>query len=411
MTVGDIFHAVRRSWLFVLLCTLIGALGMFGISKISTPTYTASARVFVSVAASRGASDLSQGATFVQSQVASYADLATSPYVLDPVAKRLGIAGGAKDLTGRVTGSSSKETVLIDIKATDPEAQRSSTIADAIADELGTAVRQLAPRDADGRPMVQVVTVSRSGPPSAPQSPKTSRNTLTGGASGLLIGVLAACLWGFYRSHGDKEPAGDVPAKGKISAITSEPPVPAPKHEKKSAWRQRKKNKQTPPDVDKVLQGKEDLSPKAGKTPAARTPVQTPRPASPPSTEEQPDEPDTRSEQSGKRTPPQTEQPKVAEQSSSAAKRAAHVSLPTQPMASTKPTVTRAAATPAEDDDPAQKPRADLFRIPAARRPSSKMPSTDEPTVYIPPVPRAVEPSALKDSEERSSTEGESRDG
>ncbi|GAB79027.1 Capsular polysaccharide biosynthesis protein [Austwickia chelonae] len=403
MTVGDILHAVRRAWLTVLACTLIGAAAMFGVSKLSTPTYTASARVFVSVAASRGASDLSQGATFVQSQVASYADLATSPYVLDPVAKRLGIAGGAKGLSGRVTGSSSKETVLIDIKATDPEAQRSSTIADAIADELGTAVRQLAPRDADGRPMVQVVTVSRSGPPSAPQSPKTSRNTLTGGASGLLIGVLLACLWGFYRSKGNPGSVTDVPPADAIPA--AEPPSTG----KKQTWRKRKSpaSASTPADADGAPGKKGKNSRAVEQPPATRASAEENAPA---------DAPDPAGEKTAENSPPeqpvagdqQTEASQKNDRSSAAIKRAAQVSLPTQPMASARPAATGPVT--ARDDD-AQISKADRFRIPAVRRPSSKVSSTDEPTVYIPPVPRAVEPSSLKEPGHRTSAEGESRDG
>ncbi|MBW3084133.1 hypothetical protein KEM60_00317 [Austwickia sp. TVS 96-490-7B] len=194
MTAVEVLTAIRRAWWVALICALVGAGAMLGLSSRTTPTYAASARVFVSIAKGKSATDLSQGATFVQSQVASYADLVTSPFVLEPVAKKLGVDGGGKKLADVVTGSATKETVLITIKATDTDPQRASDIADAVADELGAAVRQLAPRDTDARPMVQVVTVARSGPPSAPVSPQTSQNTMVGALAGGIIGLVLA-VW------------------------------------------------------------------------------------------------------------------------------------------------------------------------------------------------------------------------
>lgn len=208
MTLNDAVKAVRRYWWLPCACALLGAVSLLVMSKLTVPKFTASARVFVSVASSKGASDLSQGATFVQSQVASYADLVSSPFLLDPVAKKLRIEGGGKSLSEVVSGSSSKETVIITIRASDPDAMRSAEIVDAVADELGTAVRQLAPRDAEGRPMVQVVTVSRSGPPAVPSLPKTSQNTLMGLVAGALFGTVLAIAITFVRPlrRADKKP-------------------------------------------------------------------------------------------------------------------------------------------------------------------------------------------------------------
>lgn len=192
MSLASLLRAIRYYWWVVVTLTVVGAIGMFGLSRMQTPVFGASANVFVSVTTSRGAQDLSQGATFVQSQVASYADLAAMPYVLEPVAERLEYPGGTAALGKAVKATSSRDTVIITITARDTDANRSAQVANEVATELGTAVRQLSPRDPEGHPLVQMSTVSRAGVPTDPVSPETLRNIALGAIGGLFVGLLAA---------------------------------------------------------------------------------------------------------------------------------------------------------------------------------------------------------------------------
>lgn len=209
MSLTSLLRAIRYYWWLVALLTIVGAAGMFGLSRMQTPVYGASADVFVSVTSSRGAQDLSQGATFVQSQVASYADLATMPYVLNPVASRMEYPGGAAALGKAVKATSSRDTVIISITARDTDPARSAQAANEVAAELGTAVRQLSPRNEDGHPLVQVATVSQAAVPTVPVAPETTRNTALGLVSGLFVGLLAAVAvdtwprWSGRAEHAD----------------------------------------------------------------------------------------------------------------------------------------------------------------------------------------------------------------
>lgn len=228
MEVADVWRALRRTWWVAVLTTALLAGGMYAWSSTRTPLYQSSAQVFVTLAKSSSGSDLSQGATFIQAQVASYAQLVTSPIVLDPVAQRLGVSGGGSALKSQVSSSSSKETVIISIVATDPSAPRSAQITEALATELGVAVRSLAPRSAENEPTVQTVIISRSAVPTSPSAPKVGRDTAAAGVAGLLLGLVIAVGIGLLRArrnkngrHGRPDPApAPDPAQAQTAPLT-----------------------------------------------------------------------------------------------------------------------------------------------------------------------------------------------
>lgn len=229
MDLRDFFRAVARAWWVLVLTLAVTAGGMYLFSSTRTPLYQSSAQVFVTLAKSRGGTDLSQGVTFVQAQVASYAQLVTSPIVLDPVATKLGVPGGGSALKGQVSSSSSKETVIISIVATDPSAPRAAQITEALAAQLGVAIRELAPRNTENEPSVQTVVISRSAIPTSPSSPKVMRDTAAAAFAGLVLGGLLAGGVGLLLQKGSRTARRESrPVRRAPGASAGSPPPTGP---------------------------------------------------------------------------------------------------------------------------------------------------------------------------------------
>jgi len=80
---GQYLHILRRRWLSVFI-TMLLILGLASVVTLATPRkYTAATRLFFAVGG-ESVSDLAQGSSFAEKQMASYAQLVTSPLVLAP---------------------------------------------------------------------------------------------------------------------------------------------------------------------------------------------------------------------------------------------------------------------------------------------------------------------------------------
>ena len=182
----------RRVWLIVA-TLLICLLGSGVASALATRTYTATAGLYFSVRTAASVDDLAVGATFSQTQLASYATLALTPKVLEPAADRLGLPGGADALAGKVSVTALDGTVVLDVSAVDTDPAQAARIANAVARQVITAVEALSPADAEsGRPSVEATVVTPATAPSSATTPNTTLNVGAGAVLGLLLGILLA---------------------------------------------------------------------------------------------------------------------------------------------------------------------------------------------------------------------------
>ncbi len=81
---------LRRRWLSIVIITLLTLASVSAVTLMMPKAYTATTRVFFAVAGD-SVSALAQGSSFVEKQMASYAEVATSPKVLDKVVEQLGL--------------------------------------------------------------------------------------------------------------------------------------------------------------------------------------------------------------------------------------------------------------------------------------------------------------------------------
>lgn len=101
MELRDYVRILHRSWVLIVVATLLGLLVAAGYSLLTAPKYQASTQLYVSVRTEGAATgDLVQGTTFARQVVASYVDIVNTALVLEPVIDELGIEGEGKIRAG-----------------------------------------------------------------------------------------------------------------------------------------------------------------------------------------------------------------------------------------------------------------------------------------------------------------------
>lgn len=183
---------IRGRWRWIAVAALLG-LAAAGAWTLTAPTtYRATSTVFFSLEFGNSASELVQGSTYTQDQVASFALLAKTPAVLEPVVTALHLPYDAAALSGRIAASAPVNTAIINVSATDADPRNSARLANAVVTSLSQVVEDVAPLNAQGKPTVRAVTVAPAHVPTAPASPKVPLDLAAGLVAGLLTGLAAA---------------------------------------------------------------------------------------------------------------------------------------------------------------------------------------------------------------------------
>ncbi|PYY33959.1 MULTISPECIES: polysaccharide biosynthesis tyrosine autokinase [unclassified Curtobacterium] len=183
----------RRHWLLTML-TLLGVTGGVTLSLLATPLYRAEAQMFVSVDGGSTASDLSQGGSFSESRVASYAKLSTSTAILRAAAREAGVEAAPSELERAVRTTTNADTVIMSIAATQPDPEKAAALADAIAAQTIELVGDLEKTDALGESLVKLSVYQKAEVPTAPASPRVPVDIAVGALIGLALGIGSALL-------------------------------------------------------------------------------------------------------------------------------------------------------------------------------------------------------------------------
>jgi capsular exopolysaccharide synthesis family protein len=194
MTLHESTALLRRYWYVVVAAMLAGGVVAFGLSQLATPVFTAQSRLYFSLSSGSSASDLNQGATYTQSQMLSFGELAESPAVLEPVIARLGLDTTPQELARAVTVTTPQNTVIMEISVTEPSPAQAADIANAVAASLRDTAESYAPKGAEGSPTVSVRVIQEAPEPLSQSAPNGRTNTLAGLLLGLLAGLLGLAL-------------------------------------------------------------------------------------------------------------------------------------------------------------------------------------------------------------------------
>lgn len=195
MELRDYIRIIRKRWRILTAAVVLGLGLAAALTFTATPQYEAQAQMFVSTAAGNDIAALNLGGNFTQQRVKSYADIVTSPPVLDPVITKLGLNVTATELAKRVTADAPIDTVLINVTVRDSSAARSAAIASEVANTFSRTVAELErPSGANARTPVKVSVVREPAVPQTPVSPRPVRNMGLGLLLGLVVGFGLAVL-------------------------------------------------------------------------------------------------------------------------------------------------------------------------------------------------------------------------
>src|SRR3954454_3712872 len=150
-------HVLRlflRHWIAIGLITLAVGVGVFAFSATRTPQYTATSSLYFTVAAGATPVGLSQGSTYLQDQMDSFGELATSPVVLNPVIDNLRLTTTVKDLARSITAVTPRNTVILHVSATDRDPRTAASIANAVTTQLSAELANVGPKSPTGTLLV-----------------------------------------------------------------------------------------------------------------------------------------------------------------------------------------------------------------------------------------------------------------
>ncbi|PMC74780.1 polysaccharide biosynthesis tyrosine autokinase [Brachybacterium sp. UMB0905] len=184
---------LRDRWISALVTFLLVLGAVVGFTLMQTPTYQATNRLFVQTQAGSSVTDLNSGVTFARQQITSYADLATTPLVLEPVIEDQGLDSTPQQLAGMISTTVPPETLILEITVTDEDPQQAATIADATAESLRERVSELESNGEDAS--VELTVITPATVPTSPASPSLTRNL----AIGVVLGLMAAVAMAIVR--------------------------------------------------------------------------------------------------------------------------------------------------------------------------------------------------------------------
>jgi succinoglycan biosynthesis transport protein ExoP len=134
MELREYLHILRRRWVSVsvFVVALAVLLAVAAVTFSMTKQCTATTRLFFAVSGTETVTELAQGSTFAEKQMTSYAQMATSLLVLDPIIRDLGLATTATELAKSVSATIPTDTVILDLAATSPDPEQAVRIANSI---------------------------------------------------------------------------------------------------------------------------------------------------------------------------------------------------------------------------------------------------------------------------------------
>jgi capsular exopolysaccharide synthesis family protein len=186
-------QVLQRRWKLAVAVFLLVVATSAGITIAQTPSYSAEADVFVSVAPGNGTETLFQDSQFLLDKIQSYTQLANTPLVLKPVAKSLKVNLSVTSLGKIVTSTNVTGTSVINIQVSSTDPRFAAALANAVAKQIQPAIATLEP-SGEKSTDVRATVITPATVPTKPVSPRTTLNILLGVMAGLLLGVGAAFL-------------------------------------------------------------------------------------------------------------------------------------------------------------------------------------------------------------------------
>lgn len=194
MDAPHIVRILRRRWALILVAVVFTMAGAVAVTLQTTPVYVADARLYVSSTGGGGMEGSLQGDQLALQRIASYVAVADSPLVAEKVIDELDLPLQPEELAGRITATSSGESLIVDISVQDTSPERARDVANALGPELDEAVNELENISLARAVPIKVTVLRPAQLPTTPISPRPLRDLPLGLALGLVLGLGAAFL-------------------------------------------------------------------------------------------------------------------------------------------------------------------------------------------------------------------------
>lgn len=197
---------VGRNAVIVALGVLLGVVVGVILTVTTTTTHVASSTLFVAVPA-QTAGELNDGNVFAEARVQSYADVATSPDILNAVIHKTGVSMSEHTLASEVTATAPPNKVLLVLDVQDPSAKRAYRLCSALSAQVISAVNTLE-SDGKGKSPIRLSVVRPAQVPTSAAAPRPALYIGVAALLGLVGGVVVALALGRGSRRRD---AVDVP--------------------------------------------------------------------------------------------------------------------------------------------------------------------------------------------------------
>ncbi|MFF5625278.1 polysaccharide biosynthesis tyrosine autokinase [Microbacterium sp. NPDC012755] len=193
-SLASAWSAIRKFWYVIIGMAIIGGAVGYGISATTTPQYQSTATLYFAMNQGTTGTDLNQGSTYTQSQMLSFAQLATSSRVLAPVIDELGLDITPKELVRSIAITIPQDTIILSVQVTSTSAKRSADIANAISEELSSAVKTIVAKGVDQKPTIVPSVIDEAVVPQFQSLPNKSKDAGLAAVLGLVLGILVAFI-------------------------------------------------------------------------------------------------------------------------------------------------------------------------------------------------------------------------
>lgn len=196
MHLRDYLALLRRNWLLIAACTVIGGSLGTALAQLTPPTYQATTQLYVSVRSTGAAGDLAQSTSYARQAVTTYVRVIPTSLVLQPVIDELALDQTDRELAQQVTASNAQNTQIVSITVTDANPSLAAQLANRIGASFADAVAtELEPPVVEGgESTVYVETVAPALVPTDPSAPNLRLNLALALLLGLAIGIGLAAL-------------------------------------------------------------------------------------------------------------------------------------------------------------------------------------------------------------------------
>lgn len=228
MTFSALLSGLRRYAVLLVATALIGLAMGVGLTFVQPKSFETTTKIYVTTPQDTKTTNLGQayqGTLFTQERVRSYADLVSTPAVLDSVRRSLAPELTNEDLAKQITVTVPVNSVVMGITVADGDANRAQALADQVTKQLISLVDKLETTGPGREPAVRISIVQPAEAATKASAPRPTLNIVGGFALGILAGIILASLRSSLdtrlRDRTDVTRAARHPLVGEIPRDTS----------------------------------------------------------------------------------------------------------------------------------------------------------------------------------------------